>query len=435
MSLIDDFNVLELSTNATEQEAKAAYRRLARRYHPDKNPDRDTTEHFQRIHDAYQNVLQAIKRSSDQSWQPYSFTEQAKPSASSGTTYEFKSDAKQEAYVKQQQRAYQEMKRNNAQQDRAREEALNSARNTLHERRMKALYEEMRKADANKRHQDYTETTDNMGSEPSFDDVFSAYQQASQPSYSSEAQTNNRKPNIKSFRLQAAKAAFVACSYLVVFVGGIYTSNYWNSLQNTVFDSPSNDYISGLYPQYRSGTNYSLSEARLFTEPSVASEIKDYIPSMTNVEVMKAEGDWLTLSFGNSTGWAKAELFGFGSVENAVNTGCVGQPGLAPSHGAVIGEAAGNSRLRILNQLPQASKLIFESLDGQTPFSIYLQGGQPLAANFIPRGRYRLVLETGSLYHSACQRFLFNDGSRVLLDSVTFASTEQTLTIRNPINP
>ena len=434
MSLIDDFNVLELPTNATEQEAKAAYRRLARRYHPDKNPDRDTTEHFQRIHDAYQNVLQAIKRSSDQSWQPYSFTERAKPNAASDSGYEFKSDAKQQAYVKEQQRAYQEMKRNNAQQDRAREEALNSARNTLHERRMKALYEEMRKADANKR-QEHTETTDDSGSEPSFDDVFNAYQQASQSSYSSGSTSTKQAPNIKPFRLHAAKAAFVVCSYIVVYAAGIYSTNYWNTIQTTVFEEPSTNYIRGLYPQYRSGTNYSLSEARLFTEPSVASEIKSYIPPMTNVEVMKVDGDWLTLSLGNATGWAKTELFGFGSVENALHTGCIGQPGVAPIHGAIIGEAGGTSRLRILNQVSQPSLLKFESLDGQAPFSVYLHAGQPLAANFIPRGRYRLVLETGSLYHSVCQRFLFNDGSRVLLDNVTFASTEQTLTIRNLINP
>ncbi|RDL46062.1 molecular chaperone DnaJ [Marinomonas piezotolerans] len=431
MSIIDDFNVLELSTNATEQEAKAAYRRLARRYHPDKNPNLDTTEHFQRIHDAYQNVLQAIKRSNGQSWQPYSFTEHVTPSPNSESGFEFKSDAKQRAYVKEQQRAYQDMKRSNAEQERAKEEALNKARNTLHERRMKALYEEMRKADSQIAREQPTEFT--QASSDNFDHAHHFQYDTGETGPSNAQQNTEDHPATRPYRLYAAKAAFVACSYLTVFAAGIYSANYFDTVSNSA--KPSISYISGLYPQFRQGTGYTLEQTRLFTEPSITSTIKTSIPKMTDVTVVTIESDWLTLSYNNTTGWAKAENLGFGSALHAKQTGCIGQPGLAPRHGTLIGNVQGSSRLRILNQLSTPSLLVFQSLDGQPPFSIYLQAGQPLAANSIPRGSYRLVLESGSLYHSACHKFLFNEQSRVLLDKVDFASTEQSLTLRNLVNP
>ncbi|CUB03467.1 J domain-containing protein [Marinomonas fungiae] len=431
MSLIDDFNLLELPTNATEQEAKAAYRRLARRYHPDKNPGQDTTEHFQRIHDAYQNVLSAIKRSQGQEWKPYDFTERASTKNTSGfERYEFESDAKQREYVKEQQRAYEDMKRSNAQKERAREEALRNARSTLHQRRMNALYEEMRKADASTTHSEpdfstFDYETPEVNPSAAKQDNF-AFDQTAKSSGASR---------VKPYRLGAAKAAFIACTYLATFAMGIYSANYWSSLSNQDNPIEIQPYISGLYPQYRLGQHYTLNETRLFTEPSVSSSIKAKIPALQDVDILKADGDWLTLRYGNNTGWSKAENFGFGSVERAQETGCIGQPGIAPDHGEIIGGANGNSRLRILNQLPDASMLTFQSLDGQPPFSVFLHANQPFAANFIPKGNYRLVLETGSLYHHACQRFLFDERQRVVLDQVNFASTEQSLTLRNLVTP
>jgi curved DNA-binding protein CbpA len=41
------YEVLGLQHNATEDEIKAAYRRLAMKWHPDKNPSPDATSKFQ----------------------------------------------------------------------------------------------------------------------------------------------------------------------------------------------------------------------------------------------------------------------------------------------------------------------------------------------------------------------------------------------------
>lgn len=432
MSLIDDFNLLELPTNATEQEAKAAYRRLARRFHPDKNPGTDTTEHFQRIHDAYQNVLSAIKRSQGQEWKPYDFTEKATSKNTSGfERYEFDNDAKQREYVKEQQRAYEQMKRGNAQQERAREEALRSARSTLHQRRMNALYEEMRKSDASQSFHSNEFETQHQSHQDSEKESFHS---ADQESFFEANNPHTNKANIVPYTRYAAKAAFITCTYLATFAMGIYSTNYWNDIISSSSDNVQ-EYVGGLYPQYRLGEHYTLDSTRLFTEPSVASDIKQTIPIMQSVDVIQAQGDWFTLSFNGVTGWSKAENFGFGTAERAVQTGCVGHPGVAPIHGEVIGHAEGTSRLRIINQLSESSMLTFQSLEGLPPFSIYLHANQPFAANFIPKGSYRLVLETGSLYHHACQRFLFNEQQRTVLEQVSFASTEQTLSLRNLDTP
>lgn len=59
--LIAEFRVLGLRPNATFEEVKASYRRLARRYHPDVNPgDTDAEEKFIRITQAYQCLVDAL---------------------------------------------------------------------------------------------------------------------------------------------------------------------------------------------------------------------------------------------------------------------------------------------------------------------------------------------------------------------------------------
>jgi molecular chaperone DnaJ len=57
------YEILEVSREATSEEIKTAYRRLALKYHPDKNPgDRMAEEQFKKISEAYQVLAEAEKR-------------------------------------------------------------------------------------------------------------------------------------------------------------------------------------------------------------------------------------------------------------------------------------------------------------------------------------------------------------------------------------
>mmetsp|Transcript_17681 Transcript_17681/g.43087 ORF Transcript_17681/g.43087 Transcript_17681/m.43087 type:complete len:463 (+) Transcript_17681:80-1468(+) len=50
----DFYKILGVSRNAESSEIKGAYRKLAKEFHPDANPNRDTTEQFQDINRAYE---------------------------------------------------------------------------------------------------------------------------------------------------------------------------------------------------------------------------------------------------------------------------------------------------------------------------------------------------------------------------------------------
>lgn len=58
----DPFSVLGVSSSATEDEIKSAYRKLAKKYHPDLNPgDRQAEEKMKEINEAYALALQIRK--------------------------------------------------------------------------------------------------------------------------------------------------------------------------------------------------------------------------------------------------------------------------------------------------------------------------------------------------------------------------------------
>ena len=66
MQIPDYYQILEIERDATAREIKGAYRKLAKRYHPDKNPERTAfaEKMFREVCNAY-NTLQDKKRRSD----------------------------------------------------------------------------------------------------------------------------------------------------------------------------------------------------------------------------------------------------------------------------------------------------------------------------------------------------------------------------------
>lgn len=68
----DPFAVLGLTSAASEDEIKSAYRKLAKKYHPDLNPGNQAAEEKMReINDAYTRALQIKKTGRDPSANPY----------------------------------------------------------------------------------------------------------------------------------------------------------------------------------------------------------------------------------------------------------------------------------------------------------------------------------------------------------------------------
>ena len=63
MSKRDYYKVLDLPKNATEADIKKSYRRLAMKFHPDRNPDdQDAEAHFKEAKEAYEVLSDAQKR-------------------------------------------------------------------------------------------------------------------------------------------------------------------------------------------------------------------------------------------------------------------------------------------------------------------------------------------------------------------------------------
>ena len=62
--MIDDpYKVLGVSPNATDEEIKTAYRRLAKKYHPDRNPgDAEAARKMQEVNDAYDQIKNPDKQ-------------------------------------------------------------------------------------------------------------------------------------------------------------------------------------------------------------------------------------------------------------------------------------------------------------------------------------------------------------------------------------
>src|SRR3990167_5043565 len=64
MAKLDYYEVLGVSRNASEEEIKKSYRRLAMKHHPDRNPDdKSAEESFKQAKEAYEVLSDSRKRS------------------------------------------------------------------------------------------------------------------------------------------------------------------------------------------------------------------------------------------------------------------------------------------------------------------------------------------------------------------------------------
>jgi DnaJ-class molecular chaperone len=63
MAAVDLYEVLELTTEATEQDIKKAFRKLSILYHPDKNPsDKQAHQRYLDVNRAYEILLDPEQR-------------------------------------------------------------------------------------------------------------------------------------------------------------------------------------------------------------------------------------------------------------------------------------------------------------------------------------------------------------------------------------
>ncbi|MDE5540124.1 MAG: DnaJ domain-containing protein, partial [Bacilli bacterium] len=89
----DYFDILGVDENTSAEDIKKAYRKLAKKYHPDNNPDdKNSEEKFKKINQAYETLTNSEKRKAYiEFYKRYKNTKQAENK---------KNDSKQEKTIK-----------------------------------------------------------------------------------------------------------------------------------------------------------------------------------------------------------------------------------------------------------------------------------------------------------------------------------------------
>ena len=62
MPRLDYYSILQVARHADAEVIEAAYRRLARKYHPDLHPGAEATERMKRLNEAYDTLSDPTKR-------------------------------------------------------------------------------------------------------------------------------------------------------------------------------------------------------------------------------------------------------------------------------------------------------------------------------------------------------------------------------------
>ena len=82
MSLVQDFYArLGVSSSASSELIKAAYRKKAAQYHPDKNPSPDAAARFREVQEAYEVLCDAERRKALDDYRQRSLIEDPMPVA------------------------------------------------------------------------------------------------------------------------------------------------------------------------------------------------------------------------------------------------------------------------------------------------------------------------------------------------------------------
>ena len=73
----DYYEILGVSRDASEEEIKSAYRKLANKYHPDVSKDKNATEKMAEVNEAYTTLKDSEKRAAYDQYGPSIFIRRA----------------------------------------------------------------------------------------------------------------------------------------------------------------------------------------------------------------------------------------------------------------------------------------------------------------------------------------------------------------------